>query len=143
MNSHLLFLNGVVKSRAESEDDMKKFEDQSDGGISITANELQIHLTPGEAYALWQWLSARKDAFQTHAHENQLELEIHLYQQDLSHLDELKAAIPDLHERGPVAKILDARLEAISERAMKLLKEYQIEYNIHPLLEDDDVYAQG
>jgi len=24
-----------------------------------------------------------------------------------------------------------------------LLKEYQIEYHIHPLLEDDDVYAQG
>ena len=122
---------------------MKKFEDQSDSGISITSNEVQIHLTPGEAYALWQWLSARKDAFQTHANENQIELEIHLYQQDLSHLDELKAAIPDLHERGPVAKILDARLEAISEQALKLLKEYQIEYNIHPLLEDDDVYAQG
>ena len=122
---------------------MKKFEDQSDGGISITSNEVHIHLTPGEAYALWQWLSARKDAFQTHANENQIELEIHLYQQDLSHLDELKAAIPDLHERGPVAKILDARLEAVSEQALKLLKEYQIEYNIHPLLEDDDVYAQG
>jgi arsenate reductase-like glutaredoxin family protein len=122
---------------------MKKFEDQSDSGISITSNEVQIHLTPGEAYALWQWLSARKDAFQTHANENQIELEIHLYQQDLSHLDELKAAIPDLHERGPVAKILDARLEAVSEQALKLLKEYQIEYNIHPLLEDDDVYAQG
>ena len=122
---------------------MKKFEDQSDGGISLTSNEVQIQLTPGEAYALWQWLSARKDAFQTHANENQIELEIHLYQQDLSHLDELKAAIPDLHERGPVAKIFDARLEAVSEQALKLLKEYQIEYNIHPLLEDDDVYAQG
>jgi len=122
---------------------MKKFEDQSDGGVSISANKVQIHLTPGEAYALWQWLSARKDALQTHAHENQIELEIHLYQQDLSHLDELKAAIPDLHERGPVAKIFDARLEAVSERALKLLKEYQIEYNIHPLLEDDNVYAQG
>ena len=122
---------------------MKKFEDQIDGGICISDNELQIHLTPNEAYALWQWLSARKEAFQTHARENQIELEIHLYQQDLSHLDELKDAIPDLHERGSVAKILDARLEAVSERALKLLKEYQIEFNIHPLLEDDDVYAQG
>ena len=122
---------------------MKKFEDLSDGGISITDNQVQVHLTPNEAYALWQWLSARKDALQTHAHENQLELEIHLYQQDLSHLDELRSTIPDLHERGPVAKILDARLEAISEQALKLLKEYQIEYHIHPLLEDDDVYAQG
>jgi len=122
---------------------MNKFEDLSDGGISITADELRIQLTPGEAYALWQWLSARKDAFQTHAHENQIELEIHLYQQDMSHLDELKAVIPDLHEHGSMAKIFDARLEAVSERALKLLKEYQIEYSIHPLLEDDDIYAQG
>jgi len=122
---------------------MKKFEDQSDGGISLTSNEVQIQLTPGEAYALWQWLSARKDAFQTYAHENQIELEIHLYQQDLSHLDELKAVIPDLQERDPAAKILDARLETVSEQALQLLKEYQIEYHIHPLLEDDDVYAQG
>ncbi len=122
---------------------MKKFEDQSDGGISIIDNEVQIHLTPHEAYALWQWLSARKDAFHAHSSENQLELKIHLYQEDLSHLDELKSAIPDLHERGPVAKVLDVRLEMISERAMHLLKEYEIEYHIHPLLEDDDVYAQG
>ena len=122
---------------------MKKFEDQSDGGITITGNEVQIHLTPNEAYALWQWLSARKDALQPHASEKQLELKIHLYQEDLSHLDELKAVLPALQERGPVAKILDARLETISEQALQLLKEYQIEYHIHPLLEDDDVYAQG
>ena len=122
---------------------MKKFEDHIDGGISITGNEVEIHLTPQEAYALWQWLSARKDAFQTLDSENQIELKIHLYQQDLSHLDELKAAIPDLHEREPVAKILDARLEKVSEQALQMLKKYQIEYHIHPLLEDDDVYAQG
>jgi hypothetical protein len=122
---------------------MKKFEDQIDAGISITDNEVQIHLNSHEAYALWQWLSARKDAFQTHANENQIELKIHLYQQDLSHLDELKAVIPDLHEIGPAAKILDARLETVSEQALQLLNEYQIEYHIHPLLEDDDVYAQG
>lgn len=122
---------------------MKKFEDQSDGGMSINENETQIHLAPNEAYALWQWLSARKDSFKAHAGEKQLELKIHLYKEDLSHLDELKAAIPDLHERGPVVKVLDARLEAVSERALQLLKDYQIEYHIHPLLEDDDVYAQG
>ena len=122
---------------------MKKFEDQIDGGIRISDDELHIHLNPNEAFALWQWLSARKDAFQSHANENQLELKIHLYQEDLSHLDELKAVIPDLQEREPVAKILDARLETISEQALQLLKEYEIEYHIHPLLEDDDVYAQG
>ena len=84
-----------------------------------------------------------KYAFHSNYDENQLELKIHLYQEDLSHLDELKSAIPDLHERGPVAKVLDVRLEMISERALHLLKEYEIEYHIHPLLEDDDVYAQG
>lgn len=122
---------------------MKKFEDQSDGGMSISDNETQIHLAPDEAYALWQWLSAHEDSFKAFADEKQLGLKIHLYQQDLSHLDELKAAIPDLHERGPVVKVLDARLEAVSERALQLLKDYQIEYHIHPLLEEDDVYAQG
>ncbi len=122
---------------------MKKFEDQSDGGMSIIDNQAQIHLAPDEAYALWQWLSARKDTFKAYAREKQLELKIHLYQDDLSHLEELKAAIPDLHERGPVVKVLDARLEAVSERALQLLKDYQIEYRIHPLLEDDDVFAQA
>ncbi len=120
---------------------MKKFEDRSDGGMCITENQAQIHLTPHEAYALWQWLSARKDIFQAHTTEKQLE--IHLSQEDLSHLDELKAAIPGLHERGPIVKVLDARWETLSERALQLLKEFQIEYHIHPLLEEDYTYAQG
>ncbi len=120
---------------------MKKFEDRSDGGMCITENQAQIHLAPPEAYALWQWLSARKDIFQAHFTEKQLE--IHLSQEDLSHLDELKAAIPGLHERGPIVKVLDARWETLSERALQLLKEFQIEYHIHPLLEEDYTYAQG
>src|ERR687883_366797 len=99
---------------------MKEFEDRSDGGISITDNQAQINLAPDEAYALWQWLSDRKDAFQ--AHSSAKHLEIHLYEDDLSHLDELKAAIPDLHERGPIVKILDARWETVSEHAIRLLK---------------------
>lgn len=122
---------------------MKKFEDRSDGGMSITDNQAQMHLASDEAYALWQWLSARKDALQAHSSKKQLELEIRLYQENLSHLDELKAAIPDLHERGPVIKVFDARWEGISEQALQLLKAFQIEYHIHPMLEDDDVYAQG
>ena len=122
---------------------MKTFEDRSDGGMTITDNELQIHLVPDEAYALWQWLSARKDAFQASTHREKLELEIRLYQQDLNHLEDLKAAIPDLHERGPIIKVLDVPREAVSERALQLLKSYQIEYHVHPLLEGDDVYAQG
>jgi hypothetical protein len=122
---------------------MKKFEDRSDGGIYITDNQAQIQLAPNEAYALWQWLSIRKDTFEAHSSKKQLELKIHLYQEDMSHLDELKAVIPDLHERGPIVKVLESRLETVSERALQLLKEYQIEYHIHPLLEDDDTYAQG
>ena len=120
---------------------MKKFEDRSDGGMCITENQVQIHLAPHEAYSLWQWLSARKDAFDAHSSENQLE--IHLYQEDLSHLEELKAAIPSLHERGPIVKVLDARWETVTQRALQLLKEFQIEYYVHPLLEDDCTYAQG
>ncbi len=120
---------------------MKKFEDRRDGGMRITDNQAQIDLASNEAYALWQWLSDRKDAFQAHSSKKQLE--IHLYQEDLSHLDELKAAIPDLHERGPIVKVLDARWETVSERALQLLKAYQIEYHVHPLLEIDDTYAQG
>ena len=120
---------------------MKTFEDRSDGGICINENQTHIHLTSEEAYALWQWLSVRKDAFRMHSSGKQLE--IHLYQEDLSHLDDLKAAIPDLHERGSIVKVLDARWETVSERALQLLKAYQIEYHVHPLLEDDDTYAQG
>jgi hypothetical protein len=119
------------------------FEDRGEGGMTITDGEQQLHLAPDEAYALWQWLSARKDAFQAHSRKEKLELEIRLYQEDLDHLEDLKAAIPDLHERGPIVKILDVPIEAVSERALQLLKNYQIQYHIHPLLEGDDVYAQG
>ncbi|HKV58086.1 MAG TPA: hypothetical protein VJO32_07380 [Ktedonobacteraceae bacterium] len=122
---------------------MKTFEDHGDGGMTISDNQVQIHLVPDEAYALWQWLSARKDAYQAQAHRDKLELEIHLYQDDLDHLEDLKAAIPDLHERGAIIKVLEAPIEAVSERALHLLKSYQIEYHVHPLLEGDDVYAQG
>jgi hypothetical protein len=122
---------------------MKKFEDLSDGGICITDSQAYIHLAPNEAYALWQWLSARKDTFKEYTGEKQLGLAIHLHQEDLSHLEELKAVFPDLHERKPIVKVLDTRLETVTERALQLLKDFQIEYHIHPLLEDDDIYAQG
>jgi hypothetical protein len=122
---------------------MKSFEERSDGGMTITDNEQQIHFAPDEAYVLWQWLSARKDTFYAHSHKENLELEIRRYQGDMDHLEDLKAAIPELHERGPVVKVLDVPREAVSERALQLLKSYQIEYHIHPLLEGDDVYAQG
>jgi hypothetical protein len=122
---------------------MKTFEERSDGGMTVSDNEQQMHFTADEAYALWQWLSARKDMFFASSHDEKLEVEILLYQEDLDHLDDLKAAIPGLQDRGPVVRVLDVPREAVSERALQLLKSYQIEYHIHPFLEGDDVYAQG
>lgn len=122
---------------------MKTFEERSEGGVTISDNEQQIHFAPGEAYALWQWLSARKDTFYASSHKENLEMEILLYQGDMDHLEDLRAAIPELHERGPVVKVLDVPWETVSERALQLLKNYQIEYHIHPFLEGDDVYAQA
>jgi hypothetical protein len=130
-------LRFLQKTKQKAGESMKKFEGRSDGGMSITENQAQIHLAPHEADALWQWLSARKDAFQAHSSE------VHLYQKDLSHIDELKAAIPELHARGPIVRVLDARWKTITERALQLLKEFQIENHVHPVLEDDSTYAQG
>lgn len=122
---------------------MKTFEERSEGGMTVSDDEQQMHFSPDEAYALWQWMSARKDAFSASSPDEKLAMEILLYQGDIDHLDDLKAAIPDLHERGPVVKVLDVPIKAVSERALQLLKSYQIEYHIHPFLEGDDIYAQG
>jgi hypothetical protein len=116
---------------------MIRFEDRSDGGMTIIDNQTQIDLSSEEAQALWEWLSDRNDT------SSEKQLEIHLYQEDLSHLDDLKAAIPGLHERGPIVKVFDARWDSVTKRALQLLKAYQIEYHVHPLLEDDDTYAQA
>ena len=107
-------------------------------------------LNPVEALALLQWLSDRRDVFLSLAQQaknqgqsTEKELEILLYQENLDHLDELIAAIPSLHEYRSPAKVLSVRLEEVTERALELLNELQLEYRIHPLLEDNDVFAQG
>lgn len=107
-------------------------------------------LNPTEALDLLRWLSDKRDVFlslaqqaASHGHSTEKELEILLYQENLSYLDELKAAIPSLHEYRSPAKVLSVPLEEVTERAIELLKELQLEYRIHPLLEDDDVFAQG
>ncbi len=108
-----------------------------------------VYLDPQEALDLLQWLSDRKDALysftavDTNQAPGEKLLEIHLHEEDLGHLDELKAAIPDLHERRPIVKVLDARWDTITERALQLLKEYQLEYVVHPMLEDHEAFAQG
>ncbi len=108
-----------------------------------------VYLNPQEALDLLQWLSDHKDALysftavDTSRAPGEKLLEIHLHEEDLGHLDELKAAIPDLHERKPIVKVLDARWDTITERALQLLKEYQLEYVVHPMLEDHEAFAQG
>ena len=112
----------------------------------------RVDLNPQEGLDLLQWLSDNRDALLSLTHqgvpqipsrEQRLELEIRLYQEDLAHLDKLRAAIPSLHESRSAVKVLDAYLDPVTERAIQLLKELQLEYKIHPLLEDNDAFAQG
>ncbi|HLH63327.1 MAG TPA: hypothetical protein VKV20_16720 [Ktedonobacteraceae bacterium] len=107
-------------------------------------------LNPLEALQLLQWLSEHNNILLSSARQSinvgqnvGQELEIHLYQENLGHLDELKAALPGLHEYRPPARVLSVPLEEVTERAIELLKEFQVEYWIHPLLDEDDVFAQA
>jgi hypothetical protein len=109
----------------------------------------RLDLNPQEALDLLSWLSDHREALYGLEHQSAAEgqagnklLEIHLYQENLEHLDKLKAAIPALHERKP-AVILGVPLELVTDRAIELLKELQLEYKIHPLLEEDEAFAQG
>ena len=112
----------------------------------------RVDLNLQEGLDLLHWLSDKRDAMLSLTHqgapqvpsrEKRLELEIRLYQEDLEYLDRLRAAIPSLHESRPAVKVFDAQLDPVTERAIQLLKELQLEYKIHPLLEDSDEFAQG
>jgi hypothetical protein len=112
----------------------------------------RVDLNPQEGLDLLHWLSDNRDAMlsltyqgapQVQSREKRLELEIRLYQEDLEYLDTLRAAIPSLHESRSAVKVLEAQLDPVTERAIQLLKELQVDYKIHPLLEDNDAFAQG
>ncbi len=118
----------------------------------VDGDNSRVDLNLQEGLDLLHWLSDNRDAMlslthqgaqQVQSREKRLELEIRLYQEDLEHLEKLKAAIPSLHESRSAVKVLDAQLDPITERAIRLLKELQLEYKIHPLLEDNDAFAQG
>ncbi len=118
----------------------------------VDGSNQRVDLNPQEGLDLLQWLADKKDALlslthqgapQVQSREKRLELEIRLYQEDLEYLDRLRAAIPSLHESRSAVKVLDAQLDLVTERAIQLLKELQLEYKIHPLLEDNDAFAQG
>ena len=128
---------------------MAKFEFNSKQVSIFNDASHRLDLNPQEALDLQRWLSDHRDALYDLAHLgtaqrqfSEKRLEIHLYQEQLGQLDRLKAAIPALHERQP-AVILGAPLDQVTERAIALLKELRLEYKIHPLLEDDDAFAQG
>jgi hypothetical protein len=109
----------------------------------------RVDLNAQEGLDLLHWLSDKRDAMLSimrganQVQSGEKRLEIRLYQEDLEHLDKLRAAIPSLHESRPAVKVLDAQLDPLTERAIQLLKELQLEYKIHPLLEDNDAFAQG
>ena len=118
----------------------------------VDGSNQRVDLNAQEGLDLLQWLSDKRDALLSLTHqgvpqvpsrEKRLELEIRLYQEDLEYLDRLRAAIPSLHESRSAVKVLDAQLDPVTERAIQLLKELQLEYKIHPLLEDNDAFAQG
>ncbi len=118
----------------------------------VDGSNQRVDLNPQEGLDLLQWLADKKDALlslthqgapQVQSREKRLELEIRLYQEDLEYLDRLRAAIPSLHESRSAVKVLDAYLDPVTQRAIQLLKELQLEYKIHPLLEDNDAFAQG
>src|SRR5579859_4475121 len=115
--------------------------------VSIIEGSQRVDLDPGGALDLLQWMYEHRNALYalaypdaTYRRAGEQRLEIRLYQENMDHLDKLKAAIPDLHERQPAVKILDARWDPVTERAIELLKELQLEYRIHPLLEEDNVF---
>ena len=118
----------------------------------VDGSKQRVDLNAQEGLDLLQWLADKRDALLSLTHqgapqvpsrEKRLELEIRLYQEDLEYLDTLRAAIPSLHESRHAVKVLDAQLDPVTERAIQLLKELQLEYKIHPLLEDNDAFAQG
>jgi hypothetical protein len=110
----------------------------------------RVALSPQEALDLLQWLSDKRAALLSASHpgakpgqEREKRLEIRLRQVLLDHLDELKAAIPQARESVLTFKVLDVPIDLVTERALQLLKEFQVEYMIHPLLEEHDAFAQG
>jgi hypothetical protein len=138
---------------------MTKFDFNEERLSIIDAHNQCVNLGPREAVQLLEWLSAREtilrylarqdatllnERSEAEASGSQMEqLEIHLLPQQMVHLDELQEAIPQLQEYIPATNVYVSPIDAVTERAIALLKEFEIEYKIHPLLEDSDEFAQG
>ena len=131
---------------------MASFDFTGDHLSIVDGSNQRVDLNAQEGLDLLQWLADQRGvllslthqgAQQVSSREKRLELEIRLYQEDLAYLDTLRAAIPSLHESRSAVTVLDAYLDPVTQRAIQLLKELQLEYKIHPLLEDNDAFAQG
>ena len=109
----------------------------------------RVDLSPQEAIALLQWVSDNEELLlrlsqYSFGQENTAKGQIEIYiQQHPHYLDTLKAVIPELQEHPSAAHTLVAPADAVTQHALELLQVFQIEYRIHPLLEDPDGFAQG
>ncbi len=129
---------------------MTKFDFTGQSIWIIDKEGRRVALSPQEALDLLQWLSDERAALLSasrsgaqQGQEGEQRLEIRLRQGHLEHLDELKAAIPQARESVLTFKVLEVPVDQVTERALQLLKEFQVEYKIHPLLEENDAFAQG
>lgn len=115
------------------------------GILTLYGPDTRMTLPYDEAYKLLIWLDSNRGTLYRLAQEDieqETQLEILLHENQLRHLDELKEAIPDLHETK--VKVLEVLLEKVSEQAVHLLDDLELEYTVHPLLlEDHDAFAQG
>ena len=138
---------------------MTKFDFNDERFSIVDSHNQRVDLSPQEAIDLIEWLSDKKTMLLRLFHQDtepldslqdteplgsQVEqIEIHLLPQHLVHLDKLQAAIPHLQEHIPATNIFTSPADSVTERAIELLKEFEIEYKIHPLLEDSNEFAQG
>jgi hypothetical protein len=115
----------------------------------VDEHDRSIELNPQDAVALLQWASENQELLlrlsessnaQSGTGKRQIEIDL---QQHLLHLDTLKATIPDLRQHHSAATTFIAPADSVTQRALQLLKAFQIEYKIHPLLEDPKEFAQG
>ncbi len=128
---------------------MAMFDFQDEKLSIVDEHDHRVELSPQEALVLLQWVSDNQELLFRLSTSSMVQrstgkgqMEIHL-QQHLLHLDTLKEAIPDLQQHPAVATTFVAPVDSVTQHALQLLKAFQIEYRIHPLLEDPNEFAQG
>ena len=123
---------------------MAKFDFSNKRLSIVDARGHRVELTSQEAIELLQLLSDKKmTLLRLSSRDIQQEIAIHLQQPQFAYLDTLKAAIPQLQESLSATNVFVAPADAVTERAIQLLEEFRIEYKLHPMLEDDNEFAQG